>query len=453
MTQQRLPRPELRAARPWSFPQARERTLPNGLRVWAFDLPGQHVVTATLVLDLPLSVEDPALEGVTTITLRTSDEGTVPHPGEQIIDALESVGAAYDGGASATATVCSLDVPRTRFADAMPLFSEIVRQPTHEAADIARHVALRLTELEQTRISAPALAALAVRRVLFDPASRDSRIQGGEETTVAAITREAVAAFHAEHWRPDGATLVIAGELDADVDAVIDAAFGDWPASGTPAQHTVPMPRALPTTEGGRRVVHLVDLPDAVQTEIRVTGIGLDRSSPDFAPLQVAANAMGGSFGSRLNSVLREEKGFTYGVHFSVAPSRLGGTWAVSSSVRTEVTAEALEDTLRIIELDEDFSPDEISDAVSQKLGIAPLRYDTAGAIASQAATLAAAGWHPDFVNLHFRRIAQVSTASASNAYRRVVRKDNAHVVLVGDAKALTPQLEDAGYAVQLLVP
>ncbi|MEL4506036.1 pitrilysin family protein [Luteococcus sp. H138] len=444
-----LPRPEASSANSWRFPTPDVRELANGLTVWRFNLPGQHVVTAQLVLDVPLTLEVPEVEGIATIALRTSDEGTVQHPGEQLVDALESAGAAFDGGASASATLCSIDVPNTRLATALPLLAEIVQSPQYDPADVERHVALRLAELEQTMVSAPSLAALAVRRVVFDDSSREARPQGGLPGTVAAITPELVRAFHDRHWRPDGATLILAGDLDDSVDVLVDQAFGGWGSVSGTALHVIPTPRGAQTVLDGKRVVHLVDLPGAVQTEIRVSGIGVDRTSLDFAPLQVAANAMGGSFGSRLNTVLREEKGYTYGVHFSVAPARLSGSWAVSASVRTEVTVDALAETLRIMALDEDFTADEVSDAINQQLGIAPLRYDTAGAIANQAATLAASGWEADFVNLHFTRVGQVTPGSASVAYRKIVRPDNSHVVLVGDAEQLRPALESAGYAVQ----
>ncbi|WP_420175372.1 M16 family metallopeptidase [Luteococcus sp. OSA5] len=451
MNHQQLPRPQIKPAAPWSFPQPQKRTLPNGLEVWTFPIPGQHVVTATLVLDVPLGLEPRQVEGIATIALRTSDEGTANHPGDELVDALESVGAAYDGGASASATICSLDVPGTRLEQGLPLLAEIVQGPSYDQSDVERHIALRLAELEQNRVSPPALAALAVRQVLFDPQARDARPPGGQSDTVKKITTEQVRAFHGRHWRPGGATLILAGDLGEHVDAWVDEHFGAWEAGEGPAPHAVPLPRHLPVEQDGRRVVHLVDLPGAVQTEIRVSGVGVDRTSPDFAGLQVAANAMGGSFGSRLNTLLREEKGFTYGAHFSVAPARHGGTWAMSTSVRTEVSVEALTETLRVMNLDEEFTSEEVADAVNQIVGIAPLRYDTAGAIASQAATLAAAGWGPEFVDLHFRRIAEVTPTVASAAYRRVVRPENRHVVLVGDAERLTAPLEAAGFQVHVL--
>ncbi|GAA1394687.1 pitrilysin family protein [Luteococcus peritonei] len=442
-------RPEVRPAEGWQFPAPRIRSLDNGLQVWVFQLPGQHVVSCELVMDIPLSVEPAELEGVATLALRCSDEGTAAHPGEQLVEALESCGAAYEGHASASATIASLDLPSTRLEQALPLFAEIVRTPSLADGDVERHVALRLAEIEQTLASPPSLAALAVRHLLFEADSRETRPQGGRARTVERVDPAAVRDFHARWWRPEGATLVLAGDLGEQVDELVDRCFADWQGVEPRASHLVPLPASLAGhDEQGRRIVNLVDSPGAVQAELRVAGLGVDRSNPQFGPLQVAATAMGGSFGSRLNTLLREERGYTYGAHCSVAPARLGGTWAVSTSVRNECAVEALTDTLQAMELDEEgFVIDEVADAVSYLVGIAPLRYDTAGAISGQAASLAAAGWTPDFVNLHFARVAKVTPSAATQAWRQVMAPERSHVVVVGDAAQLAGPLESAGYA------
>ena len=442
------PRPSIQPPAGFTFPVPVTRELPNGLTVWSYRLTGQHVVSALLVLDLPLDVEPAELEGIATIAVRASDEGTLAHPGQELLDEMEAAGAAFEASAAANATILGIDVPSTRLARALPLLAEIARTPAHADTDVQRHVALRLAELEQSRISAPSLASLAFRQALYDPASRVQRPFGGREATVAAITPEQVRAFRAAHWGPEGATLILAGEFDEGLDDTVEELFGTWQAPVEPLRHVVPLPSAA--DQG--RVVHLVDLPGAVQTEIRIGGIGVDRTSRDFAPLQVSATALGGSFGSRLNTVLREEKGFTYGAHMGVQPNRLGGTWSVQTSVRNAVTAEALTDALDILTLTEAFTAEEITDATSYQLGIAPLRYDTAGAIANQAGGLAAAGWTSDFVNLHFARIAQVTADTATEAARRILALDRAKIVLVGDASELTGQLEAAGFTVEPLV-
>ena len=443
-----IARPAVPAPEVWTYPQPEVSTLANGLTLWVFRLPGQHVIAADLVFDLPLSDEPRDREGVGLLCARVADEGTVPHPGAGITDELELCGAAYSAHVWHTASVCSLDVPSTRLADALPLFAEIVLEPAYEPADVARHVALRRSEIAQTRASAPGSATMARRSVQFLDDSRFSRAVGGTEDSIAGITADDLRVFHDTHWRPDRATLVIAGDLPTDIVDRIEAAFGPWtPVADACAQ---PAPGWRPaTTAGGRRVVHLVDRPEAVQAEVRICGRAIDRSDPRLPSVQVAATALGGSFLSRLNSVLREELGYTYGAHLSVAPLRVGGQWTASWSCRTDVTADALGHALDILALAEPFTAEEVRDAVNYLVGVAPLRYDTAGGIAEQARALAADGQGPDYPNRHFAGVAATTAETATALARALIRPDDCWIVVVGASDDLTPALTAAGFEVR----
>ncbi|HIW30673.1 MAG TPA: insulinase family protein [Candidatus Luteococcus avicola] len=442
-------RPQIGEPAPWDFPSPRVRELDNGLAVWLFDLPGQHVVTAELCLDIPLAVEPVEHEGVAMIALRVSDEGTTTHPDGEVLDLLEACGAAYDGGAGTHATHCSLDVPAPRLRRAMELFAEIVRTPAIAAADVERHVALRLAEIEQARISPGSLASLGLKKVLYAHDDRSSRPTGGSATSVATITTDLVRAFHDQWWRPAGAVLVVAGDLPHDVDAIVDACFADWTGPDSPAQHQAPRHQGAATASDGRPVVHLMDRPGAVQAELRLFGPSVGRGSDVFAPLQVACTAMGGSFGSRLNHLLREDRGYTYGVSMSTSPGRdQDGQWSMGGSFRTEVAVAALGDALDTLFSNEHFTTDEVSDAITYQVGIAPLRYATAEGVAAQAISLASVGREPGYVNEHFARIRAVTPEAATDAFSQVITPASTRALLVGDALELRPALEAAGYQV-----
>lgn len=439
-----LPRPGVPMPEVWPFPLPEPFRLGNGLEVWAYHLPGQHVVAADLVLDLPLHLEPRDREGVALLCARLADEGTHAHPGSSISAALELQGAAYSAHVGHEATLLSLDVPDTRLAAAWPLFAEIIRTPAFADADVARHVALRLSELDHVRANPGALAGVLRRRVQYLPSDRHHRASGGERDTVQQITRDDLVRFHDTFWRPNRAVLVVAGDLPGDLHQQLEASFGDWQPAGEPVAHLAPQW----TPEESGRVVHLADHPEAVQAEVRLVGPAPDRTHPELPVLQVGSDALGGSFGSRLNAVLREDLGYTYGAHLSVTPHRMGGAWSASWSSRTEVTPDALVQALRILALDEPLTDGEVADAVSHLVGIAPLRFDTAGGIAQQARALAAAGVDPDHVNRHFRGVAAADAGRATELLREVVRPDTARIVVVGAAEQLRGPLTEAGITV-----
>lgn len=426
----------------WTFPvPATSTRLGNGLDVAWYRLPGQHVVAATLVLDLPLSREPRHLEGVATLTARVLDEGTQDHPGEEYGERLEEVGAALGVHLGLSGQQVMLDVPVTRFREALPLLAEAVRRPQLDRADVDRHRALRLAEIEQLEANSAQSANRWLRTRLWDPGSRASRMNGGEPETVAAVTAADVAAWHAAQVRPAGGTLLLAGDLPEDPLPLVQELFGDWTGAG-PGE---PLPPPVPAGPA----VLLVDRPGAVQADLRLAGPGVDRRHPRWADLLVATTAVGGSFLSRLNRVLREERGWTYGVHLGLSPYRDGGSWSVSGSFRTEVVRATLEETRALLDLSAaPLTEEETTAAVQQLGGTLPLRSATAEGVVDQVASHLLAGLpaaHADRLLADLRR---VTAASATEAYGELVDLSSSTLVVVGDATVLEPALAGAGFEV-----
>ena len=441
-----LPRPAVLDARAWRFPEPHQFTLDNGARVWLYDLPSQHVISAQVVLDVPVSAEPEALEGLATIALRTSDEGSIDHPGAELAELVEDLGAVYEGTAAQSATICRLEVPSLRFPASLDLLAEIITRPAYDSADVDRHVALRLAQIEQSMVRSSALVQLAFQRAIFDPACRAGRPTAGRVATVSAISRHDVADFHDRWWRPDGATIILAGALPADAEQMVASAFDAWQPTGEPAVHLPPA-----ANPAGRQV-WVVDRPGSVQADIQVGMMAPDRNDPRWAGLEVAACAVGGSFASRLNSVLREERGYTYGAHAGFRPLRDGGAFTVRTSCRTEVAAAATAEALHLLDVAADpLTDEEVADARTYLLGVAPLHYQTADAIADQAAALAGAAMPPEWMNTMQRQIAAISTEQASQAFAEVVRPEQLSVVLCGDADRLVDDLAAAGLAAEVV--
>ena len=445
----RCPRPTTSLGGDWTFPTPRVEKLDNGLEVWLFHLPGQHVVALDLVQPIALDAEDPRVEGVGMLALRASDEGTINHPHGRVSQLLENVGAVYSGRTTHTVTASSLDVPATRFSDALPLFADIILRPDYAEDDIERHRALRMAEIEQTLASGSGSASMALRKVRWQEGSRNARPAGGTPATVAAITRADVLDFHERQWGPQGSVLVLGGDFAQDPMPLVASEFGGWlPAADAHAASS----EAAFAGPGDASTVHLVHRPDAVQIDLRLGGIGIDRRDPEWASLQAASVAIGGSFLSRLNRVIREERGYTYGIHLASVPQREAGTWTVNANIRTEVAAEALTATLALLDVTtKPLTEEEITDATNQLVGLSPLRNDTAEAIVGQASSLAAAGMDAEQVNRHRDALRQVTAESASAAAGRILAGGRGHLVVVGNADQLNGPLEAAGFEVSAM--
>lgn len=133
-------RPTVRPGSPWSFPQCLVETLPTGLTVVRVPMPGQRIVTMEIGLDAPLCTEPAGLEGLAGLVVRTADESTGPHPGAAFAEAMESIGASYDGSAGLAGSHVGVDVPVTRFDAAAELFVELLNTTSLVEEDIARQI-------------------------------------------------------------------------------------------------------------------------------------------------------------------------------------------------------------------------------------------------------------------------------------------------------------------------
>lgn len=435
-----LPQPAIEAPGPWTFPSPERTQLDNGLEIVAYHLPGQHVISANLVLDLPLDAEPRTLEGVATMTARCLDEGTHTHAGEEFAELLETEGAGFGIDVSLSGLQTVLDVPASRLDRALPLFAEAIIEPALEDSDVARHVQLRLAEIEQAQANSAQQASIAFRGAIFDPESRTARMQGGEPDTVAGITGADVRQFHREFVGPRGATLILAGDLPRGAVDLAARAFGGW---SVPGQRQVDHRVATPA---GRQVT-VIDRPGAVQADVRFGGFGIDRTDARWAPIKVASFAMGGAFLSRLNAVLREEKGYTYGVALAFSPMRVGGSFAVQGSFRTDVVADALRESLALLDVTErPFTAEEVDNAVRFVAGVSPLRYATADGIADQAASQVMNRLPDDYIDQTLADQRAVTPEAATAAYTSLVHPDELSLIVVGDAATIAEPLRAAGF-------
>ncbi|MBK8459682.1 MAG: insulinase family protein [Micropruina sp.] len=408
-----------------------------------FDRPGQYVISAGLVVDLPLTAEPSDREGVATLTMRCLDEGTRTHPGTRFSEVLEDAGAAMAGSVGHSASELYLDVPAHRLGSALELMAQALIEPALETEDVDRHRSLRLAQIEQTMAHPAQRVGLAFREAVLESGYRAARPAGGTAATVARVSADDVRSFHAQHYSPANSVLVLAGDFTDDPFDQAEATFGRWRSPENPTVHETPRP--APAT------CLLIDRPDAVQADVRLGGFGIDRTDPRWADVQVASYALGGAFLSRLNRVLREERGYTYGVQLVNQPMRSGGLLTVAGSFRTEVAGAAISEAVRILDLERTpITENEVADAVNYAVGVTPLRYATAAGITEQVTTLIGAGLSSRYVDSHTAALGLVTPGSATRALRQVLDPTRMSLLVVGSAKALEGPLRDAGWAVRV---
>ena len=442
------PQPTPGTARPWAFPAPERGALPNGLTVLRCHRPGQQVVAVEVLVDAPLEAEPAGLDGVATIMARAFSEGTDKHSAEEFAAELERCGATLDAHADHPGVRLSLEVPVSRLPKALGLLADALRAPAFTDSEIERLVRNRLDEIPHETANPARRSAKQLYKELFPAASRMSRPRQGTEDTVEKIDSAAVRAFYDRHVRPATATAVVVGDLtDVDLDALLGETLGAW--TGTAAE-----PRPVPpvTADDTGRVV-IVDRPGAVQTQLLIGRIGADRHDRVWAAQVLGTYCLGGTLTSRLDRVLREEKGYTYGVRafgqvLRSAPDGTGAALlAISGSFDTPNTGPALEDLWKVLRTlaAEGLTDAERDVAVQNLVGVAPLKYETAAAVASTLADQVEQHLPDDYQATLYRQLTATGTVEATAAAVNAFPVDRLVTVLVGDAAAIEEPVRALG--------
>ncbi len=442
------PQPQAGEARPWAFPAPERGALDNGLTLLRCHRPGQQVVAVEILLAAPLEAEPQGLDGIATIMARAFTEGTDKHSAEEFAAELERCGATLDAHADHPGVRISLEVPVSRLPKALGLLADALRAPAFEDSEIERLVRNRLDEIPHETANPARRAAKELSRQLFPATSRMSRPRQGTEETVTAIDSAAVRAFYEKHVRPATATAVVVGDLTGvDLDALLGDTLGAWTGSQAQARPIPPV-----TADDAGRVI-IVDRPGAVQTQLLIGRVGADRHDRVWPAQVLGTYCLGGTLTSRLDRVLREEKGYTYGVRafgqvLRSAPDGTGAAMlAISGSVDTPNTGPALDDLWKVLRTlaAEGLTDAERDIAVQNLVGVAPLKYETAAAVAGTLADQVEQYLPDDFQATLYQQLAATGTVEATAAAVSAFPVDRLVTVLVGDAAQIEEPVRALG--------
>ena len=425
--------------RPFEFPPVTSERLPNGLTLLHArhgDLP---LVTLSLVLEAGGTEEPAARAGLAHMTANALSSGTETRSADEIAWAIESLGIHLETHAGWDAAFARMTVPTERLDEAAGLFSDVVRRPAFPESEISRIREQQLAGIIQRRKQPGTLAGDVTSQTIFAPDVPWSRPLVGTAATVGALKREDVVAFYASRYTPSAASLIVVGDIDrAAARALAERWFGDW--SGPPApRHDYPSKGAVENT-----TVVVVDRPGAVQSEIRIGHVGVERATPDYFPLLVMNTVLGGSFTSRLNMNLREKHGFTYGVRSGFSMRRKAGPFLVQTAVANDVTARAVEEVLREVERirESGATEEELSSARDYLGGVLPLQLQTTAQLAARIDDLVVYDLPLDWFRHYRQRVTQVTAADVQRVAREALHPDRFAIVVVGAKEQVVPDLE-----------
>lgn len=424
--------------RAFSLPAVQRMTLPNGLEVRL--VPYGEVPKATVRLVTQTGNADEAATEVwlSDVTGAMLEEGTTTRTSVAIAREAALMGGALDISVGLNSTTIGMDVFSESVDDAISLIADVAQHPRFDAGDLQRikNDLTRRLSIQKTRPGS--IAAEKLSQVLYGahPYGRTFPT----EAMLQGYTLEQVREFHDRNFGATRSWLYVIGRFDAAVvENAIRANLGNW-KSGTEA--AVP-----PVRPEARRAIYLIDRPGSVQSTLSIGLPVPDASHPDYLGLTVMNSLLGGSFGSRITSNIRERRGYTYSPGSNVSV-RLGtGSWAEVADVTTNVTGPAIGEILSEIERLRREAPgiEELRAIQNYMAGTFVLRNSSREGIAAQLAFLDLYGLPEDFLRNYVQRVHALTPSDIQRLAQEYIDPSKLAIVVVGDKSQILEQLKGYG--------
>lgn len=418
------------------IPNAIHYTLPNGLNVYVVKNEKIPRVAATLVLNMD-GFKEGDKAGVSNLAGQLMKRGTQNKSKEQLDESVEYLG----GSLSTSSTSASVSSLKNNFPKIFEILSEVIKSPALSKAELEKVRKTTLSNIEASKEEPDAISNNVMKKLVYGAAHPFGEITSAK--TINNVSVDDVKQFYTTYWKPNIANLVFVGDIEPlQAKQLTEKYFGDWKKGDVPATVFPAVPKPNKT------YVAIVDRPASVQTVVAVTNaVNLKKGDPNDIPSNVMNNVLGGGFSGRLFSNLREKHGFTYGASSALSQNPQVGIFTAESSVRNEKTDSAIQEILFEINRIQKEKVDsmELSRMKNYLSGSFARSLEYPEAIANFA--LAVAKYHlpADYYQKYLKTLASVSSDDVLRTANALLQPNNAHIVLVGNAKQIAKGLEKYG--------
>lgn len=420
------------------LPPMKSKTLSNGLEVLVIEHHELPVVAFRLVFMTGAAYDPEGKAGLANLTADLLRKGTKSRSATEISEAIDFVGGSLSTGADRDATFVTCEVLARYFDTGLDLLADVVLNPTFAEEEIDRLKSQTISSLIQQKDDPNVIVGWEFNRQLFGR-HPFANPPVGTVKCLQATSREEIVEFHRDFYRPNNAVLCVVGDVKPkEVFRKIERRFSGWKKRELPE---ISFPSPPPVSGYG---ILLVDKPDLTQSNIKFGHLGVDRSNPDYFPLVLMNYILGGSFVSRLNNVVRVEKGLTYGIWSRFEMNREPGAFVVTTFTRNDSTLNAIKASLVELERiqEEGVTKEELEEARSFYRGYFPLRFETPEQIATRVLETKIFGLGKNYLQDYRKNIDKVSIEAVNRVAREYIGPDNLVFVVVSRAEDVKADLE-----------
>ncbi len=425
------------------LPKPVEAKLKNGLTVLILEDHRAPFINVQLHIGGAGALFEPSeMTGLASTTAQMMREGTKSRTSIQIAEEIDRLGASLSAGASfgSPDAVLSAAGLSDNFDTWFAVAVDVLLNPSFPTDELEKLRQRKQVQLREQRSAANFLLNERFNRAVYG--EHPAAIVSATRESLDALSQAALIKWHRERYAPQNAILGIAGDVRAkELLGKLEKQLAGWQKS----EIKQVWPRN-PVAATARKVL-LVNRPNSVQTTVAFGNIAIDRRSPDYLPMVVMNDIIGGGASSRLFLNLREEKGYTYGVYSDFSALRYPGPWRAGGNMRTEVTEGALVEFLNEIRRirEEKVPPQELEERKRSIAASFALSLEQPTRVLNFEITRKQYGLPADYWDTYAARIMAVTAEEVERVARKYLNPDTLQLVAVGDATKIKAVLEKYG--------
>jgi len=415
------------------LPKLERATLSNGLKVILAERHEVPLVSFWLDLDAGYAADPAGQPGTSTMATSLLSGGTKTRNALQISDEEALLGAQIAAYSNLDLSVVRLSSLKSKLDPSLELYSDLILNPVFPEDDFKKQQKLQIAAIQREQTTPVQMALRVFPALLYGPnhAYGNPLTGSGTIASVEKMTREDLAKFHQAWFKPNHATLVIAGDTTlSEITPKLEKLFSGWKPGQTPEKNVKPV--QLPP----KSIVYMMDKPGAQQSIIMVGNIAPPQNNPNEIAIEAMNDALGGLFLSRINSNLREDKHWSYGTRTLLWSARGQRPWLTLAPVQTDKTKESLVEInkeLRGVLGDHPLTQEELSVVQDSETLSLPGSRETQQEVGNSINELVQFGLPDDYYETMAAKIRALKPADVANAAKIVDHPDNLIWVVVGD--------------------
>lgn len=431
-----------------NLPVVWQTTLSNDLKIAGIEHNELPLVQFNLILKGGHYLDKPEKAGTASLVADLMMEGTKNKTPLELEEAIDKLGATIRVYATNTNIVVSANSLVRNYEEVLALVEEILLEPRWDEEEFELAKTAVINSLNRQKASPNALARQTFNELVYGKEHIFSTNRQGTEETVESITINDLKAFYEANFSPALTSFNIAGQIDrAQVEKSLENVAAKWKSK------VVEFPNyEIPDAPVASKI-YFVDVPGAKQSVINIGNLGLARTDEDYYPAYVMNYKLGGSFNSHVNTVLREEKGYTYGARTGFNGTFIPGTFLASSSVRSTATLESVRIFKDLMTKYRDgITDEELQFTKDALIKSNSRRFETLRALTGMLQNISLYDLPTDYVRNEEAVVKNMSLELHKTLANKYINPDRMYYVIAGDAQTQMKALKEVGFGEPILI-